>query len=219
MCPSLLVVENQARVRLELTLGLGERYDIAAVASVREALDLLALGANFDVVLCELRMPEMNGVQLCEHLAEIESGLASRVVLISDGVPDAGTRDALEALPNACLTRPFETQALVDALETCRARSRPQEYVEDAANTTGRQRACQDAACVFALAVRLIRGEVLDLFDDQGWPWSASATTLQIKTYGRAGWTTIVLGCAADVAIEIVRRGLRSRDPRVKCAL
>jgi CheY-like chemotaxis protein len=218
LCPTLLVVENQARVRLELTLGLGGRYDVAAVASAREALDLVALGAFFDVVVCELRMPEMNGVQLCEHLVEIESELASRVVLISDGVPDAGTRHALQALPNPCLVRPFETDALVDVLETCRTRSRL--TVRDLpAGTKGQQRARQDAACVFALAVRLVRGEVLDLVDEQGWPWAASATTLQLKSYGRAEeWTTMVHGCAADVALEIVRRGLRSRDPRQNCA-
>jgi CheY-like chemotaxis protein len=218
LSPTLLVVENQARVRLELTLGLGERYDVAAVASAREALDLLALGAFFDVVLCELRMPEMDGVQLCEHLAEIESGLASRVVLMSDGLPEAALRRALEALPNTCLTRPFETDALVDALETCRARNPPPCHGEDLAGHTAQHRARQDAACVFALAVRLVRGEVLDFVDEYGWPWSASATELQLKPFGAAEWATMVRGCAADVALEIVRRGLRSTDPRTKCA-
>jgi CheY-like chemotaxis protein len=216
LSPTLLVVENQARVRLELTLGLGERYDVAAVASAREALDLLALGAFFDVVLCELRMPEMDGVQLCEQLAEIEPALASRVVLISDGPPEARLRQALEALPNTCLTRPFETDALVDALETCRARNPQRKLGEDPAGHTAQHRARQDAACVFALAVRLVRGEVLDLVDEAGWPWSASATALQLRTFGATEWTTMVRGCAADVALEIVRRGLRSTDPRTK---
>jgi CheY-like chemotaxis protein len=217
LCPTLLVVENQARVRLELTLRLGERYEVSAVASAREALDLVALGAFFDIILCELRMPEMDGVQLCGQLQEIESGLASCVVLMSDGVPDAELRHALEALPNPCLMRPFEDDALVDVLEMCRARNwRPERA--DAPGSAVQQRARQDAACVFALAVRLVRGEVLHLLDEQGWPWSATATRLQLRALDRAEWTTVVQGCAADVALEIVRRGLRSTEPDHKYA-
>jgi CheY-like chemotaxis protein len=202
-------VESEARLRFELALCLGGKYNVAAVASAGEALDLVALGAFFDVVLCELRLPEMNGVELCRHLAEIESALASRVVLMSDGVPDAPLRHALQALPNPCITRPFEGEVLLAVLEGCMARSRALERAEAAA-AAERQRARPDAASVFALAVRLLRGERLDLVDDRGRPWSASATTLALLAPDGPGETAVTEGCAADIALEIVRRRLRS---------
>jgi CheY-like chemotaxis protein len=120
----LLVVENEATLRLELAVHLGSTYDVAAVASADEALRLVAQGASFDVVLCELTMPEMNGVQLCQRLARMESKLTSRVVLMaSRKVAPASVRHALEGLPNPCITWPFEIDALADLLERHRARA------------------------------------------------------------------------------------------------
>jgi CheY-like chemotaxis protein len=210
--PALLVIENQARVRLQLALALGEAYDVAAVASAREALELIALGAFFDLVLCELRMPEMNGVQLCEHLSENEYRLACRVVLMSDGVPDAGMRGALALLPNPCITRPFETEALISLLERWRGHQAP---LERASNAIGGawQGSRPDPARVFALAARLARGEELDLVDDRGRQWSASGTLLILQTLDPAEPAAVLRGCAAEIALEIVCRGLRSRDP------
>ncbi len=211
-CPMLLVVENQGGARLELTLTLGDRYQVAGVGSAREALDLLAFGARFDVVLCRLKMPEMDGVQFCHRLRELESELASRVVLIADGTPDVETRSALASLPNPCLTRPFDGDALADAIERCRAASRKPERTEDAFQTKLRRRPFQSYSCVFALAVRLLQGEDLQLVDEDGWPWVATATTLELKGLGGSQGTTMLRGYAADMALEIVRRGLRSAE-------
>jgi hypothetical protein len=69
---------------------------------------------------------------------------------------------------------------------------------------------CPDGARVFLLAVRLTRGEVLDLADEHGRSWRASATTLELTRAGGSESDTIVEGCAADVAIEVIRRNLRT---------
>jgi CheY-like chemotaxis protein len=214
---TLLVVENQPRLRLELALGLGELYDVAAVASAGEALELIARGTSFDLLLCELRMPEMNGVQFCEHLAAIQSGLASRVVLMSEGVPDAGTRHALAMLPNPCITRPFENEALIALLERWSERQDPLERPWDVVGTAPRS-VRLDAARVFALTARLIRGEILDLIDERGRVWHGSGTALILQTLDPAEPTALIRGHAADIALEIVRRRLRSREARSQLA-
>jgi CheY-like chemotaxis protein len=184
---------------------------VATVASARHALELFARGATFEVVLCELNMPEMDGVTLCEQLAFMESELAARVVLMSEGVPDAPMRAALEGVSNPCISRPFETGTLVAFLEACRARNQGPERIGCSPGHLG-QGQPPDAECVFALAVRLMRGEVLHLADKQGWAWCASATTLSLENPSSHVASAIVRGSAADVAIEIVRRGLRPRD-------
>ncbi len=208
----MLVVEHETSLRLELTLHLGSAYDVAAVASAGEALRLVALGASFDLVLCELTMPEMNGVQLCEHLAEIESKLASRVVLMSRGIAPASVQRALEALPNPCITGPFEIDALARLLERHRAQTVSDDVPRKRQVHSG-QAEQTDAACVFALAVRLIRGEVFDLVDEHDRLWHASATTLElVSPRGGGPMPVIARGCAADVALEVIRRGLRARS-------
>jgi CheY-like chemotaxis protein len=200
-----LIVENDTRLRLDLALRLGRMYDVAAVASAREALDLVSFGAAFDVILCELTLPETSGVKLCEQLAQVDPGLASRVVVMFDLCADPLLRRALEVLPNPRIARPFEEEALIGLLEAHRGRAASRD-LESAAGVGGHV----DAASVFALAVRLTRGERLDLVDRDGWPWQASATTLA-REMRDGECRPVVQGCAADVALEIVRRGLRAR--------
>jgi DNA-binding NarL/FixJ family response regulator len=205
----LLVIDNQAGARAELALVLNGKYEVAAVGSSREALDLVAFGAKIDVVVCRLTMPEMDGAQLCLRLREIESDLASRVVLIADGTPDAETRGALAGLPNRCLTRPLDPESLIDAIERCRAGEQRLEQAADGLQTRLRRRPFQSYSSVFALSVRLLREEALHLVDEDGWPWVATATTLELRRLGSTQGTTMTRGCAADIALEIVRRGLR----------
>jgi hypothetical protein len=63
----------------------------------------------------------------------------------------------------------------------------------------------------FALAVRLIRGERFDLVDQHGRWWTASATTLALVGADGGITTPVVTGSAADVAIDVIWRGLRVR--------
>jgi hypothetical protein len=69
----------------------------------------------------------------------------------------------------------------------------------------------RQAAFVFALAVRLIRGERFDLVDHHGRRWTASATTLALVGADGAVETPVIVGSAADIAMDVIRRGLRRR--------
>jgi CheY-like chemotaxis protein len=200
-----LIVENDPGSRLDLAVRLGRLYNVAAVASAREALDLVSFGAVFDVILCELTLPETNGVELCEHLGQAAPALASRVVMMFDLGADPSLRRALELLPNPRIARPFEEEALIGLVEAQRGRHVLRDFGPAAAGGGH-----VDAASVFALAVRLTRGERIDLVDRDGWSWQASATTLSREA--RDGQSRpVVQGYAADIALEVVRRGLRSR--------
>jgi hypothetical protein len=64
---------------------------------------------------------------------------------------------------------------------------------------------------VFALAVRLIRGERFDLVDQHGRRWNASATTLSLVGADGCVETPVIVASAADIAMEVIRRGLRPR--------
>jgi CheY-like chemotaxis protein len=216
--PTLLVIENEPTLRFEIALCLGGHYSVACVGSAHHALQLFVQGERFDLVLCELRMPEMDGIQLCEHLALAESALAARVVLMSEGVPDAPMREALEGLPNPCIWRPFGEGALVEVLEACRRRNHQNPEHTGRSCGAPERVAPLDEETVFALAVRLLDGEVLDLVDRYGGIWSATATALSVEGPGSVHRSAIVTGTAADVAIEIVRRGLHARQAIVTVA-
>lgn len=65
---------------------------------------------------------------------------------------------------------------------------------------------------VFAVAVRLMRGETVEYLDRHGRLWRADATSLHLVVGGRS--ELIVEGYAADIAAEIVRRRAPARPGR-----
>jgi hypothetical protein len=58
----------------------------------------------------------------------------------------------------------------------------------------------------FAIAVRLLAGETLELSDAHGRHWRASAKSLDWVLAGESA--PVVEGTAADIAIEVARREL-----------
>jgi hypothetical protein len=66
----------------------------------------------------------------------------------------------------------------------------------------------------FAIAVRLLAGEVLELGDEHGRRWRASGTELAWVLAGNAA--PVLEGSAADIAIEIARRELVEEAPRTR---
>lgn len=68
---SILIVEDEQVLRESLAeLFAGEGYEVLQAANGRIARDLV-LGRSVDVVLTDVRMPEMDGISLLEHLRQI----------------------------------------------------------------------------------------------------------------------------------------------------
>lgn len=62
----------------------------------------------------------------------------------------------------------------------------------------------------FALAVRLVRGETLELEDERGRRWRAYGSHLDLLADGRV--VTMAHMCTFDVAMVVAHRGLRPRS-------
>lgn len=82
MAIRILVVDDDESMRVTMEACL-DGYEVQVVASGREALAWMA-ASDFDVVLCDLMMPEMTGAELFESLAE-DSPLRNAFVFISGG--------------------------------------------------------------------------------------------------------------------------------------
>ncbi len=87
---------------------------IRATGSPKEALRWRQEGAAFDIVVLDMHMPEMNGLMLARHLAELEAP-PPMVMLTSIG----NTLDTKDSPLAACLNKPVKKQQLMDVfLET-----------------------------------------------------------------------------------------------------
>ena len=96
--------------------------EVLPLASAREALALLAAGEHFDAILCDLNMPEMNGVQFYEGLLRISPAAAERTMFFTGGARDAATARFIGQRPDRVLEKPVEIKHLRVAVAAVLAR-------------------------------------------------------------------------------------------------
>ena len=108
----LLIVDDEPLVRRAVQRILSPPHEVHVRANGREALLALEEGSGFDLVLCDLMMPEMSGMELHGVMAERAPGLASRFVFLTGGAFTPGARDFLQRVPNLRVEKPFEPAAL-----------------------------------------------------------------------------------------------------------
>ncbi|MBF0248211.1 MAG: sigma-54-dependent Fis family transcriptional regulator [Alphaproteobacteria bacterium] len=106
----ILLVEDTVALARQYELYLdGEPYDVQHVETGREALDALAGGAP-DVVLLDLGLPDMNGLEILEHVSTHQ--IPSAVVVITANASLNTAVDAMRLGALDFLAKPFNAERL-----------------------------------------------------------------------------------------------------------
>jgi len=111
-----LIVDDEESIRNALAKFLRSRgYDVTTAEDGAQALAVLQGGDKFTLMLCDVRMPNMSGVELVPHALDIDGDIA---VMMLTAVNDAST--ATEALASGAmdyLMKPIELKDLERAIE------------------------------------------------------------------------------------------------------
>ncbi|ACG75553.1 multi-sensor hybrid histidine kinase [Anaeromyxobacter sp. K] len=108
----ILVVDDEPLVGTVIQRALQGEHEVTVTSSARAALARVAAGERFDLVLSDLLMPEMTGMELYRALRERAPELASRVVFLTGGAFTAAARSFLEQEPVECVEKPFELETI-----------------------------------------------------------------------------------------------------------
>jgi CheY-like chemotaxis protein len=119
-----LVIDDERAIGTSLAILLKGEHEVASVTRAADAIARLEAGESFDVILCDLMMPEMSGMGFYRVLLERWPELAPRVVFLTGGAFTAASREFLERVPNARLEKPFEARRLYEAMRAVRAAGR-----------------------------------------------------------------------------------------------
>jgi len=109
---SILVIDDEPLVGRLVERALGRGHRVTAVVSGRDGLDHLVAGERYDLILCDLMMPEMTGMDLYDHVLALSAEQAGRMVFLTGGAFTRRARDFLEQRP--FLEKPFDLSALED---------------------------------------------------------------------------------------------------------
>ncbi len=106
-----LIVDDERSVLTILGRAL-VNHDVTTFTSAKEAVELIEAGTSFDLILSDLMMPGMSGMEFYDALAREQPRAAERMVFMSGGAFTPAARAFLDRVPNERIEKPFNLNQL-----------------------------------------------------------------------------------------------------------
>ncbi len=113
----ILLVEDEPNVRKMLERFLAPSYVCLSASNGKEALDVLKAERDVDLVVTDVRMPQMDGIQLLKALRRTRPHLPV-IAMTAYGSEDTAV-EALRAGATNYLRKPFKTQEFLSIVKKC----------------------------------------------------------------------------------------------------
>jgi signal transduction histidine kinase len=108
----ILVIDDEPALCQIVKRLLSSENDVVTSSDAKHALTILGSDSRFDVILCDLMMPEMTGMEFHEQLRLTSVELASRTVFLTGGAFTSNAARFLDGVPNRRLEKPFDPATL-----------------------------------------------------------------------------------------------------------
>jgi PAS domain S-box-containing protein len=108
----ILVIDDEESLGVAILRILAQEHEVVALTSARAALSRLKAGETFDVIFCDLMMPDVSGMEFFGEVTRKLAHLQSRVVFFTGGAFTPQAQEFLETNPNRRLVKPFEVREL-----------------------------------------------------------------------------------------------------------
>ena len=110
---AVVVIDDEPLVGRSIRRALRD-HEVEVFSSGKEAIARLCSDEPFDVVFCDLMMPEVSGMEVFRQVSTRRPEVASRFVFMTGGAFTAQARAFLEETQLPCLEKPFELGRIRD---------------------------------------------------------------------------------------------------------
>jgi CheY-like chemotaxis protein len=108
---TILIVEDEEYVRDFMTLLLKDEYDIIPAANGIEAINQINTHSSIDLILLDLHMPGINGLDLLRTLRREVSKQFSVIIVTAYSTPEI-KKEAVELGVKDFVSKPFSVEIL-----------------------------------------------------------------------------------------------------------
>ncbi len=112
----ILVIDDEPLTVAMATAVLRESHDVVGETDPAAALDRLLGDGTFDVIVCDLMMPGLTGMDIYERIARERPGLEQQFVFLTGGAYTERARTFLASITNRRLMKPLSTANLESLL-------------------------------------------------------------------------------------------------------
>jgi CheY-like chemotaxis protein len=112
-----LVIDDEPGIGLLIRKVVERDHDVTVTTNASEALAWVGAGRRFDLILCDLMMPHMTGMDFFEHLVKLDASQAGETVFLTGGAFTPRARQFLIDIDRPCIEKPFDIadlQAMVN---------------------------------------------------------------------------------------------------------
>jgi PAS domain S-box-containing protein len=118
-----LIVDDEQPIGVTLRALLSPPHEVVVTSSASEALERIDGGEIFDVIFCDIMMPDITGIRLHEILTATHPEIAARIVFMTGGITAPEVQKFLQATGARCLEKPFSDSELEEEIAAMTARS------------------------------------------------------------------------------------------------
>jgi signal transduction histidine kinase len=108
----ILVVDDEPMLCTVIERMLRSAHDVTSVTSATEALHSLSGGERYDLILCDLMMPEMTGMEFYARLQQAAPDQAGKIAFMTGGAFTETTQAFLGQLTTESVEKPFTAAKL-----------------------------------------------------------------------------------------------------------
>lgn len=126
----ILAIEDNPRLSEGIKRQLRKKYIVDIAGSGEEGLQQIA-DSNYDIVLLDLGLPDMPGLEVCKHIRQLSSEVP---ILVVTGIDSTASR--VELLNNGAddyISKPFDPSELLARIESLlrrRSRGNVRQYIK-----------------------------------------------------------------------------------------
>ena len=107
-----LVIDDEPAIGGAIRAALRAEHEVVVVQSANDAFARLADGDHFDLVLCDLMMPDIGGPEVYATIAARWPDLLGRMIFMTGGAFTAATGDFIERAVVPIIPKPFRLDEL-----------------------------------------------------------------------------------------------------------
>lgn len=113
----ILVIDDEQLMCELLGAMLSDDHEVVALSNAQEALARITSGDSFDLILCDLMMPGLTGMDLYAELARVRPEQASRMVFMTGGTFTDRAQEFLAEHGRVQLQKPFRHDELLSLVD------------------------------------------------------------------------------------------------------
>ena len=108
----IMIIDDEPAILRTVKRMLSKEHEVVTHATGQEALDHLERDSRFDVILCDLMMPGITGMDLHEVLTQRAPDLVQRLIFLTGGAFTQQAKDFFSRISNTKLEKPFDLKEL-----------------------------------------------------------------------------------------------------------